>query len=128
MNTVLPDFDSLIARAREETKPFRWVIQQAHCRACGSVHETQPVLMLEHAPGSFILCASQEGHDCAPVRIQTIQLAWCRDCKSAAAAELTRDVRAAIDAFANTTTLEKELKRVMAKYELAHQREKFHHL
>ena len=123
-------FDQLIARATAETKPFRWVIVQSTCRACGSVHEAQPVLMREHAPDSFIKVLDEhmfEEHAHAPVAIRAAQLAWCEHCRSQAAAELTRDVKEAVDKFGNTTSLEKALREALSRFEVRRTKEKFHH-
>jgi hypothetical protein len=123
-------FDELTAQAHACAQPYRWVIQQARCRACGLVHERELGMMREHAPGSWIRVldpAECTAHFRAPVEFQPCELAWCESCHSKAAQELTRVVRAAVDLFANTNELAKELERALVKFELQHNNEKFHH-
>lgn len=123
----LPSFDALIAGARETLKPYRWLVKQARCRACANVHESAPVLMREVQNGWSFESTDDGTHDGAPVVFEEITLAWCEACNTKAAQELTRELRACMDAYANTTTLALKLTQALARYEQAKLREHFHH-
>lgn len=124
------DLEAVTARAKAECAPYRWVIQQATCRACGNVHEREIGLMREHSPGSWIRVlepADQAAHSNAPVEFQPCALAWCEACHSKAAANLTAKLRELIDRYANTTELARHVESALFKFENEHRNERFHH-
>jgi hypothetical protein len=124
---MLPSLDSLVASARESVRPYRWLVKQSRCRACGEVHEQQPLLMCQAESGWSFSCEDDGSHESAPVVFEEQLLAWCQHCHSPAAAELTKRVRNALDDFSNTTELAKRLRDVLALYEREHTKEAFHH-
>ena len=125
----MKSFEELCAGAIAEAAPYRWVVQQARCRACGNVHERELGLMREHAPGSWIRVDAKDKyeHANAPVMFQETQLAWCEACHTKSAAELTRDVRTALDVFGNTNELAKALASALERFNKSHTKEHFHH-
>lgn len=123
----LPDFNQLMSIAREQTRPYRWLVKQSKCRCCGNVHEMLPVLMKERASGWWIACDDDGSHEGAPVSIEHVQLQWCERCNSKAAQLLTKQVREALDLYANSRTLSVRLQRALREFELAEQKQQFHH-
>ena len=122
--------EQLVQKAIAHAQPYRYVVQQARCRACGQVHEREIGLMHEHAPGSWVRVVEASllaSHQYAPVEFVPVELAWCDSCHAPSAAELTREARLAIDRFANTIELEKALRAALARFEAARRKEQFHH-
>jgi hypothetical protein len=124
---MMPDLDLLVANARETIRPYRWLVKQSRCRACGNVHEREPLLMRE-VPSGWAFEATDDGsHNGAPVVFEEIVLAWCEACNTKAACELTRELREIIDVYANTTALASRVERALVKYDAAKLKEHFHH-
>lgn len=124
------EFDELISRAVADTKPYRWIVQQSTCRACGNIHEREIGLMREHAPGAWLRVvepAEQAAHKNAPVEFRPAILAWCEACHSRAAQELTARLHEALDMYGNTTALENAITRALEHYRVTRQKEHFHH-
>lgn len=125
---MLPDFSTLVSSARESVRPYRWLVKQSRCRACGNVHERAPILMREEHNGWSFATVDDLSHDSAPVVFEEVLLAWCEHCHSPAAQELTRNVRLAVDEFANTSALAKILRTALARYDADQCRTQFHHV
>jgi hypothetical protein len=124
---MLPSFDSLVASAREQIRPYRWLVKQSRCRACGEVHEQQPLLMCDGDNGWSFTCEDDGSHESAPVVFEEQILAWCAHCHSPAAQELTKLAREALDMYSNSTTLAVRLQIALRRFELAQTKERFHH-
>jgi hypothetical protein len=125
---MLPTFEALVAQATAQTKPYCWFVKQSKCRACGEVHEMQPVLMREERSGWWLQCNEpMEDHANAPLKFEVVELAWCKNCHSEAARLLTADVKLACDSFANTTALAGQLEKLLYAYYKVRAKEHFHH-
>lgn len=125
---MLPDFDSLVAQARASIRPYRWLVKQAHCRACGSMHERAPLLMCETQTGWSFETTDDGTHDNACVVFEKIELAWCTECNTPAAKELTVCARDALNRFGNTAALAGALRHALESFETASLKEHFHHV
>ena len=124
---MLPSFSDLVLQAQETVKPYRWLVKQAVCRACGEVHEMKPVLMREVESGWKFETNDDGTHDGAPVVFEQTSLAWCSHCHSPAAQELTKGIRQALDMYANTNTIAIRMRALLIKYEAAQTKDRFHH-
>lgn len=124
---MLPAFDMLVASARESIKPYRWLVKQTRCRACGEVHEAAPLLMCDAGNGWSFSCDDDGTHLSAPVVFEEQLLAWCVHCRSPAAQELTKLAREALDMYSNSTTLATRLQIALRRFYAAQAKEKFHH-
>jgi hypothetical protein len=124
---MLLSLETLVASARASTRPYRWLVKQSRCRACGNVHEREPVLMKQVESGWLFEGLDDGTHLSAPVVFEEVFLAWCEHCHSHAAQELTRGVRLALDSAANTTALAIKLQALLDKYERDETKERFHH-
>jgi len=125
--TTLPDFDALIRGAQASILPYRWLVRQSRCRACGNVHEQAPLLMRYEVSGWAFAVADDGLHESAPVVFEEKLLAWCEACHSPAAQKLTARVREATDMYSNSTILATRLKRLLLEFEKAQTKEHFHH-
>jgi hypothetical protein len=124
---MLPDFDSLVRSARASTLPYRWLVKQSRCRACGNVHEREPLLMKQVESGWLFETLDDGSHNSAPVVFEEVLLAFCEHCHSKSAQELTRSLREAIDTLANTTALAIRVQALLDRYEREEKKERFHH-
>jgi hypothetical protein len=125
---MLPTFEALVAQATAQTKPYCWFVKQSKCRACGEVHEMQPVLMREERSGWWLQCNEPlEEHANAPVKFEIVELQWCKNCHSEAAKRFTADLKNAVDMYANTTTLASRVVKLLDDYSRARAKEHFHH-